>query len=248
MKTLMSLLKSEPLKKEMNPFTENAIGVLMKDPVAIIKTLEEIKSFPSRIRDLIYWENFTTYIFHLYDYDEENSRIVNKYKKKLSEMLAEDSPNQDVEYAGNPERLRENAKRLVKLLDDAGTAQKSIYYANLTRAALNDLITRDKFFKLCKCISDLTEEDIRLFIYNIERIQTATIKDDYEFIDDFRAVGLLKEVSSGFAYTNRAFELWKYGLCYEEDVKIPDSIQERVMVGPGILGSIEDEVFTVKQS
>lgn len=46
MKTLMSLLKSEPLKKEMNPFTENAIGVLMKDPVAIIKTLEEIKSFP----------------------------------------------------------------------------------------------------------------------------------------------------------------------------------------------------------
>lgn len=50
----------------------------------------------------------------------------------------------------------------------------------------------------------------------------------------------------------RAFELWKYGLCYEDDVKIPEGIQERVMVGPGRMGSINDminpdeEVLTVK--
>ncbi len=244
----MSFLKSETIKNEINPFTENAIGVFMKDPVSIVKFLEEIKSFPSRIRDAIYWENFTTYIFRVYDYDEEKSMLVDKYKKKLSEMLAENTPNEDSDYTGNTNRLRENVKRLIKLLADAETTPKAVYYANLTRAALNDLITRDKFFKLCKCVSELTEEDICLFINNITRTQTATIKDDLDFIDDFRSVGLLKEVSDGFSYTSRAFELLKYGLKYEDNIKIPAEIQERVMVGPGMLGSIEDEVLTVKRS
>ncbi len=95
MKTLLSLLKSKTIESEKDSFIENAIDAFIKDPVAIIKFLEEIKSFPSRLRDAIYWKNFATYIFHLYDYDEENSTIVNKYKKNVSEMLAEDSPNQD---------------------------------------------------------------------------------------------------------------------------------------------------------
>ncbi len=232
---LMYVLKSKKIKNEEKQFLENAIGVLMKDPVAIIKSLEEMKSLPSRLRDAIYCENFETYMYHVYDYNNENPLMANKYKKKLSEMLAEETPNHDAEYAGNPDRLRENAKRLVKLLDDAGTAQKSIYYANLTRAVLNDLITRDKFFKLCKCISELTEEDICLFIDLIQKTGNATIKGDMDYIDDFRSLGLLKEVFDGFVYTRRAFELLKYGLKYEEDIKIPDEIQERIMVGPARL-------------
>lgn len=252
MKSLTNLLKSKVLINEKKSFIDNAIGVFTKDPVSVMKLFEEIRTFPSRIRDEIYWENFETYLFHVYDYDKEKSILVNKNKKELSVLLAEATPNQDADYPGNPEHLREGAKRLVKLLDDAGTKQKSVYYANLTRAALNDYITRDKFFKLCKCISELTEEDICRFISHIQKTGTNTIKDDFDFIDDFRSVGLLKEVYGGFAYTNRAFELLKYGFKYEEDVKIPDGIQERMMVGPGRMGGIDDmlkdgeEILTVK--
>ena len=251
MSSLTLLLGSETLKDEISSFTENAIGAFMMDPNAVKDLVKEIWSMPSRIRDGIYWENFAAYLLHVYDYDAEKAVLVDNNKKKLAEMLAEDTPNQNSEYPGNPDRLRENIKRLVKLLDDAGTTQKIIYYANLTRAASNDLISRDKFFKLCKCVARLTEEDIWFFINHIQKTGTATIKDDLEFIDDFRSVGLLKEVDEGFAYTNRAFELLKYGLKYEDDIKIPEGIQERMMVGTakleeiGDLFDVEGETLTI---
>ena len=240
-KLIMNLIESETIKQEVTSFTENAIGAFLLDPVDLYKVIKNIWSMHSRIRDGIYWENFGAYLFHVYDFDEKKKRFINNNKKKLAEMLAEDTPNQEAGYKGNPERLRENAKRLVILLDDAGTKQKAIYYANLTRAALNNSISRDKFFKLCKCVSDLTEEDICFFIKNIQQIRTNTIKKDEEFIDDFRSVGLLKEVNGGFAYTQRAFELLKFGLKYEEEnVKIPEEIPERMMVGPARLAGIND--------
>lgn len=240
LKWLLSYIKSKTLKEDVNSLTENAIGVCMKDPVAAFKLVKQIRFLPLRIKDGIYWEHFETYLYHLYDYDKETNIFVDKNKKKLSVMLAEDIPNNEAGYSGNSNRLRENIKRIIKLLDDAGTSQKAVYYANLTRAALNDFITRDKFFKLCKCVTELTEEDIDLFIIHIQMIGTTTIKDDKDFIDDFRSLGLLKEVNGGFAYTNRAFELLKFGFKYEEKVNIPEDIQKRIMISPARLGGIED--------
>jgi len=60
---------------------------------------------------------------------------------------------------------------------------------------------------------------------------TKTIKTDSENIDDFRSVGLLMEVAGGFSYTKRAFELLKYGLLYEKNIKIPDKYPQRLMAG-----------------
>ena len=69
MKSLTNLLKSKVLINEKKSFIDNAIGVFTKDPVSVMKLFEEIRTFPSRIRDEIYWENFETYLFHVYDYD-----------------------------------------------------------------------------------------------------------------------------------------------------------------------------------
>ena len=241
---ITTLFGAETIKTETSTFIENAIGTIAMDPVAAMNLLKEIWTMPLRIRDGIYWENFVVYLFHLYDYDESRGELINYNKRKLAEMLAEDTPNSEAGYIGNPEKLRENSKRLIKLLDDAGTKQKAIYYANLTRAALNDSIDRNKFFKLCNCVRILTEEDLLMIVSSIQTIQTSTIKDDLEFIDDFRSAGLLKEVEGGFAYTKRAFELLKYCLKYEESVQIPKDIKKRLMMSEITLKDI-DEIIHV---
>lgn len=230
--SLIQIIKSYTVKREVKTMVENAIGAFLNnDPCASIKLIEEIKSAPVRIRDGIYWENFEEYLLHVYDFDETTGRLNDNNKRKLKEMLAQDTPNPAAGYKGNMDRLRENAKRLVLLIDNAGTVQKSIYYANLTRALLNELISVDKFFKLCYCINSLTEEDLEFFADDIQKMQISTITTDRENIDDFRSVGLLREVENGFFYTLRAFELLKYGLKYEEDIQIPNNIQERMTIG-----------------
>ncbi len=182
------------------------------------------------------------YLLHVYDYDEKNGNISDCNKRKLAELLAEDTPNLEAGYMGNLNMLRENSKRIVKLIDDAGTIQKSIYYANLTRATLNDCIDRNKFFKLCNCVRILTEEDLSFLANDVQKTGTSTIEGDKEFIDDFRAVGLLIEVEGGFAYTLRAFELLKYCLAYEGTVSIPGDIQRRMVMSAMKLEDIEKAV------
>ena len=41
----------------------------------------------------------------------------------------------------------------------------------------------------------------------------------------------MKEVNEGFSYSKRAFELLKYGLKYEENIQIPNDIQDRMVIG-----------------
>lgn len=236
------LIPSETVKAEASEFVENAIGVFMKDPLAAKNTVEQLLRLPSTIRDGIYWENFLQYLLHVYEYDEATGRFSENLGQKLAEMLAEETPNEDAGYPGDRDRLRENAKRLVKLIDDAGTMQKAVYYANLTRAVLHKLISRDKFFKLCNCVRSLTEEDLLFLTSDIQKTGTNTIKDDRDNLDDFRAVGLLMEVEEGFSYTRRAFELLKYGLKYEESIVIPENIQSRMKAGTISNGEI-DNIF-----
>jgi len=223
-------LKSGSANEEIAKSVGNAIGIMNKDPVSAIKAVNQLLHLPSTIRDGILWENFSVYLRHIFDYDE-NDEPRRKYKKSLSELLANQIPNEEAGYEGKPKDLCENAKRLIKLLDETGTIQKSVYYANLTRAALNDEITVGKFFKLCNCIRNIIEEDLEFLICDIQSQVEKTITDDREAIDDFRSVGLIKEVDGGFAYTLRAFELLKYGLMYEQYVIIPNTIQERIITG-----------------
>ena len=75
---------------------------------------------------------------------------------------------------------------------------------------------------------------------DIQKRRTSTITEDNGLIDDFRAVGLMKEVNEGFSYSKRAFELLKYGLKYEENIQIPNDIQDRMMIGSISSKSIDD--------
>lgn len=232
-------MKNNIAKEHGEAFLEIAIGLIADDPIKIIGSLNKLRKQILSIRDAIFWENFQKYLSRLYDIDDAGS-INNKCNEKLANLLAAQSPNDKAGYEGDPERLHENAKRIVKLIDDAGTIQKSIYYANLTRALVGEFINRAQFFKLCNCVRNLTDEDLDYLAEDIQKRWTSTISEDTGLIDDFRAVGLMKEVNAGFSYSMRAFELLKYGLKYEEKIQIPNDIQDRMMIGTISQESIDD--------
>ena len=191
------LLKSDFGKQKTLDLVEAIFGIISKDPISAISLVNQIIKLPMNIRDEIFWENFACYLYNVCRYRvDENTEVQLdfKYKKRFLEVLSEELPNTEAGYSGNPEKLHENIKRVVKLIDDAGTFQKSVYYANLTRALLNEEITKNRFFKLCRCINNLTEEDLVYFKADITKNGKSIIKEDRDIMDDFRSVGLLMEV------------------------------------------------------
>lgn len=199
---------------------KDAIGVFMHDPNAALSLAEDLKSFPSTIRDGIFWECLETFILCTYSFNEETNQFEAKNLQSLAIALSDASPNADAGYQGDPEKLTEYAKRLIKLIDDCGTKQKAYYLACIARALLSKQIDTRKFFQLSRCIRNLTEEDL---LFLSRQIEQGNISRDEDYIDDYRALGLLYETDEGFSYSKRAFELKKYALCYETHVEIPDS-------------------------
>lgn len=142
----------------------------------------------------------------------------------MANSLAEVSPNDEANYAGDPDKLHEYSKRIVKLIDDCGTIQKAVYLANISRAFAQHEIDKRLFFKLGQCIRMLTEEDL-LFLR--ENIKEGTISGENDYIDDFMGLGLMYNVDGGFHYSLRAFRLLEHALNYEGKVRIPDKFPER---------------------
>ena len=223
----------------------------MHDPNAAWSLAEDLKRLPSTIRDGIFWDCLETFILCSYSFNEETNRFEAENLQSLAVALAEASPNADAGYHGDPEKLTEYAKRLIKLIDDCGTKQKAYYLACLARALLSKQIDTQKFFQLSRCIRNLTEEDL---LFLSERIEPGNISRDEDYVDDYRALGLIYETDEGFSYSKRAFELKKYALCYETHIEIPDSFPPKYepFVGQAISGdeinALTGEVNQLKEN
>ena len=207
------------IKSTAYSLTEDVIGILVRDPMAAIRLLKDLKDAPSSIRDAVFLEHFSIFLTNAVPNDAKERH--DKNLNSLVELLAEYSPNETAGYNGDPEKLYEYAKRIIKIIDDCGTKEKSLYIANLSRAVYSGLIDTYKFFKFSHCILNLTQEDL---IILQKRISKDIIEQDEEFIDDFRALGLMFEVAGGYQYTRRAYELVKFALDYEKAIDIPDSL------------------------
>ena len=207
-------------------FEEVITALTQRDPISAIDVIKKIRATPSAIRDSIFMDCFQVFLLNSYEPDSVTGKIVDNNIKSFIEALADASPNLESGYKGDPDRLTEYAKRIVKVIDDCGTIQRAYYLACLARAVRGKHIDANKFFKLSHCICSLTEEDL---VYLNKNIAPGLIDTDNEYIDDFRALGLMKEISGGFEYTKRAYELKKFALDYEGNIQIPDTFTERLM-------------------
>lgn len=222
--TMKNTVSSETAKTAAKDFYHNILDVFSLDPVAALDLIKDVKNLPSTIRDGIFFECFEAYILNLNEYDYKKKAFVEDNLKKMAISLAEVSPNDEADYAGDPNRLHEYSKRIVKLIDDCGTIQKAVYLANISRAFAKHEIDKRLFFKLGQCIRMLTEEDLMFLKTNVTE---GTVSGAGDYVDDFRGQGLMYEVDAGFAYSKRAFQLLRYALDYEGTVRIPEKFPER---------------------
>lgn len=222
--TMKSTVSSETVKGVAKGFYPNILDVFSLDPAAALKLVNDVKKLPLTIRDGIFFECLEAYILNVNEYDYKKKEFVENNLEKMANSLAEVSPNEEADYAGDRNRLHEYSKRIIKLIDDCGTIQKAVYLANITRAFAHHEIDKRLFFKLGQCIRMLTEEDLMFLKTNITE---GTVSEVGDYVDDFRGQGLMYEVDGGFAYSKRAFQLLKYALEYEGTVCIPDKFPER---------------------
>jgi len=164
-KNTKGILTSKTAGAELSEIGKSAISALLKDPVAALDLIIGLRNLPSAVRDGIFIENLQIFLLNSCEYDPEKEEFVDKTLTSFVQALAEVSPNEEAEYLGDTDRLTEYAKRIVKMIDDCGTIQKSYYLACLARAVRAKLISASEFFKLAHCIKNLTEEDL-LFLKN----------------------------------------------------------------------------------
>lgn len=239
--TMKNTVSSETSRDTAKDFYHNILDVFSLDPVAALDLVKEVKNLPSTIRDGIFFECFEAYILNLNEYDQKKKAFVEDNLKKMAISLAEVSPNDGADYAGDPNKLHEYSKRIVKLIDDCGTIQKAVYLANISRAFAKHEIDKRAFFKLGQCIRMLTEEDL-LFLR--ENVKDGTIGGESDYVDDFRGLGLMYEVEGGFSYSPRAFKLLEHALDYEGKVSIPEKFPVRNVMTP-MTPMTEDDISAI---
>ena len=222
--TIKNTVSSGTTGATAKDFYHNILDVFSLDPVAALDLVKSVKNLPSTIRDGIFFECFEAYILNLNKYDDKKKAFIEDNLKNMAISLAEASPNDEADYEGDPDRLHEYSKRIVKLIDDCGTIQKAVYLANISRAFAKHEIDKRLFFKLGQCIRMLTDEDL-LFLR--ENIKDGIDSGESDYIDDFRGVGLMYDVDGGFHYSLRAFKLLEHALDYEGKVSVPEKFPER---------------------
>ena len=100
--TMKNTVSSETAKTAAKDFYHNLLDVFSLDPVAALDLIKDIKNLPSTIRDGIFFECFEAYILNLNEYDYKKKEFVEDNLKKMAISLAEVSPNDEADYAGDP--------------------------------------------------------------------------------------------------------------------------------------------------
>ena len=242
---MSSLFQSDFPKTFLDEAINLLISCFKKDPAEIISSIDHLRKLSLTIRDSIFFDSLEAFLLAYYSEDPSTRKSNARNLRSCAEILASASPNAEADYPGNPEKLKEYAKRIIKLIDDCGTKIKAVYIANLTRAVSSFQIDSSKYFQLSRCVRYLIEEDLAFLR---DHIKEGSISLDESKIDDFRALGLIGETKDGFTYTRRAFELKKYALCYEEShQKIPDHFPERLDTTPNV-PMTPDEIDAIMDS
>ncbi|WP_304533336.1 hypothetical protein [Faecalibaculum rodentium] len=226
--------KDSKVRKEALTLLTNVAEFVHPDSVGRVITLQEMVSGTRSFFDSIWVDNFIIYLTSLGD---EEQALNSPTLVKLAEKLAEFSPNSEANYQGNAKKLNEYAKKLVKIIWDCDTEVKSLYIANLTRALIASQITKEDFFKLGRCVGQLSDEDL----HTLEKeIRNKKVIVDTEYIEEFTGLGLMYPVAGGSSFSKKAYKLNKYAINYEKDISRPGPLPQRATIEAIEWATVED--------
>lgn len=198
---------SERIWEQLKPIGRNTleciIGFIQGDPISIASCLAKINSETGRISDTIFWDNFKKFL-------QYGDFSIDKLRK-LSEKLEEYGDKNDM------------AIRIIKMIDDIDSEEIARCLANLSQSVINEEITVNNYFRLIRTLRMLVPEDLAYMGQNVRK-ETFT---ESPYLDDYIVSGIIREVDGGYVYTERAWELLKYGISRGHGIEIPDKIKER---------------------
>lgn len=193
------------VKAPARNFVDNAINALFGNPVVFEKCLEAVINSPFFIREQIFWTKLSMFLDGINLSDEDRAI----FRAKLSENGTE----------------RENAERLITLIDRTDTKKKIRYFINATRCLLADFITSSEYFRICNLITNILYEDLEFLGKNIS-------SEEFEY--SFFVQGLLNsglmcqsviDSNTGnhqYSFTALAKLVDEYAVSYDNDTRYPN--------------------------
>ena len=188
----------------------DVIDALFGGPTDKLKLINKKLASEGRISDLLYLNNLEMFL--------KNANFDKARLRKFSEKLEEHGNKKSYAIA------------LLKAIDDVDSEEKARCLANLTQSVVWSEISIEKYLRLVHTLRQLVEEDLEFLSSNISKGKFL----DNEYLDDYIAFGIIREVEGGFVYTKKAWELLKYGICRGHDIKIPEKIESRSIISYGL--------------
>lgn len=216
------LLSTGTVREKSTNMLEDAIATILGDPIAFVKMMKSMIDSPVFIRDTLFWENFSLFLDGVYIESEDI--------RKLSARLAEQGGSS------------ENAKRIIRIVDDLDSKLKVEFVINLTRSFMLGLIEKRDYFRILKIIQNTIEEDLIFLKANLSKGEIA----ENNLSEEFERNGIMYITEEGnYAYSELAFFLDKYALSYgDEKYKYngtPDFVPRKFPEKQGIITAIPTE-------
>lgn len=201
------LLQSKEFKNNSKDFTKKLISASTGDIVATAEALHFILKSPMFFREQLFWEKFSMFLNGVFIGEED--------KLKLSEIFADN------------EEKEEYSRRIIKVIDDIDSLEKTKIIINLTRSLLLEFINKSDYYRLINVVKLTMIEDLKYLNRNIRK---TNLKNDIhiQFLEQNNLV--IQTVISGgdfnnasddneYEFTQLAHMLDKFGLDYSNEEK-----------------------------
>lgn len=201
--TARELVRRDEIKDMSKDLLSDLVSGLLGDPVAIARAMKAIVSSPFFIREQLFWQNFERFLNGIDD-----------CKKGFSEKISED------------DNKEENAKRIIRIIDDLDTDNKVDYIINATIALCKDKLSLDEYFRVCRAIENCYISDLKFVKLSYD---DSKLYPDSITVQDLTSNGLMDQVIYGggssddnyipdtHMFTELAYMVYKYAIIYGEE-------------------------------
>ena len=139
---LKSMMSDEDLKEYTGDAFWNLIScVISADPIAGIKSMEDVKNLVFHFPTIIFWSKMKSFFQGTFSNYEEQVKLAAK-------------------FSGDDSKYTEFVKKLIYTIDKIDDDEKVDYFANLTRSFLLSDLRPDMFSKLSKLIIMCTPQEL----------------------------------------------------------------------------------------
>lgn len=193
------LLQSDGAREEGKELFENLISSVLGDPIAVEKVIKTITNMPMFINETIFYENFRLFLSESFSCEEE--------LRVFSQKLDED---------GNK---RENAKRIIKIIDSIESEKKTRYVINLTRSCIAGFLSVKDYFRLCTVVKNTILEDLDFLSQKIKEKDLELTPETLNLSNQGLMYMSVIGTPSEYSFLELAEMLDKFGISYGDEEK-----------------------------